>query len=591
VVDLPTSGGRRAGGAGRADALAVVGTFAEALRETLAVGTDRELLDGMLAGLSEALDYPAICVARAETDHLELVAAHGFPGPALPGGRISVRQGLVGDAFRSARPVRSDDTAADPRYVDVSEGRHRSSLAIPMRLADRVWGVLAVESTEPFAFDDHDVAVLSVLADQMGWAFESIRLRRIADERAERELRLRRGLEASAAVITAGLEATGTSSVPERMVREIRERFSWGGMFVALRRDDGRLEVVAAYASAGSEGVVLSEGRGIVGHVAMTGRPYLAKDVSSDPYYVAFHRETASEMCAPLTVSGRVVGVLDAQSDDEPFTEDDLEALAQLAEQMSLVIHNTELLASEKTTVARLHELDQLKSRLLSIASHELRTPLTVVMGFAEVLAEHVGTIPVEKAREYADAIARQATSLSHTVDQMLLAAQMEQGGLQVHTTGCELLAVVARALKGERGLHVEVLPGTDTRVVADPFRLQQVLEGLLDNAIKYAKDSGRIQLDARTLDDRVEILIRDEGPGIPRAEREAIFEVFHQVGEHGVAGRRGIGLGLAVSRDLLRLMGGDLALATAEGYGATFLLRLPAPTADARARSLTPDA
>ncbi|MBW3621148.1 MAG: GAF domain-containing sensor histidine kinase [Actinobacteria bacterium] len=580
VVDLPSAGATAGDGDARRDPLTVVGTFADVLRETLAVGTDRELLDGMLARLSDALGYPAILVARAEGEHLELVAAHGFPGMALPGNRISVDQGLIGAACRSARPVRSDDTAADPRNIDVTGGRHRSCLAVPMRLADRVWGALAVESTETFAFDDRDVALLSLLADQMGWAFESVRQRRLADDRAEREERVRRGLEASAAVITAGLEASGATSVLDRMVREIRDRFSWGGMFVALRQADQRLEVVAAYASDGSEGVVIPEGRGIVGHVVMTGRPYLAADVAADPYYTLFHAETTSEMCAPLTVSGRVVGVLDAQSSDAHFTEEDVEVLARLAEQMSLVIHNTELLSAEKLTVARLHELDQLKSRLLSIASHELRTPLTVVMGFAEVLAEHVGRLPTEKAREYAVAIARQAGSLSHMVDQMLLAAQIEQGGLQVQATSCHLLAVVAKALKGDRGTHVEVLPGTDTYVVADPFRLQQVLEGLLDNAIKYAKDAGRIQLDARTVGDTVEILIRDEGPGIPRAEREAVFDVFHQVGEHGVAGRRGIGLGLAVARDLLRLMHGDLALATAEGYGATFLLRLPSPTA-----------
>lgn len=576
VIDPPGAGDD--GDDGRPDPLAVVGTFAEVLRETLAVGTDREILDGMLARLSSSLGYPAIVVARADGDHLEVVAAHGFPGSALPGNRIPVDRGVVGEAYRSARPARSDDTTSDPRNVDVSGGRHRSTLAVPMKLADGVWGILAVESPEPSAFGDRDVALLSLLADQMGWAFESVRQRRLAADRARREERLRRGLEASAAVITAGLEVSGTASVLDRMVREIRDRFSWGGMFVALRQPDGRLEVVAAYASEGAEGATVPEGRGVVGHVVRTGRPYLAPDVAVDPHYMPFHPDTRSEMCAPLTVAGRVVGALDAQSDRAPFSDEDLEVLTRLAVQMSLVIHNTELLSAEKVTVARLHELDRLKSRLLSIASHELRTPLTVVMGFAEVLAEHVGHIPDEKSREYADAIARQASSLSHMVDQMLLAAQIEDGGLQVQPTACELLTVVAKAMKGERGQHVEVLPGTDTTVLADPFRLQQVLEGIIDNAVKYAKDAGRIQLDARRLGDTVEILVRDEGPGIPRAEREAVFDVFHQVGEHGVAGRRGIGLGLAVARDLLRLMDGDLALATAEGYGATFLIRLPAP-------------
>jgi K+-sensing histidine kinase KdpD len=564
--------------AGEDDPLAIVAAFARILRETLAVGSDRELLDGMLAKLSHELGYPAVVVARVDGEHLELVASHGLPGLDVTEHRLHVTQGLAGEAYRSGRPVRCDDARTDPRHVDVSGGTTRSCLTVPMRVADGVWGVLAVESHEAAAFDDRDVVLLSALADQMAWALESVRQRRIAGERAEREERLRRGFEASAAVITAGLGTTGTTAVLDRMVREIRDRFGWTGMFVALRRPDGRLGVEAAYGSDGAEGVILPEDRGIAGHVVLTRQPYLAADVATDPYYVPFHVDTTSEMCAPLTVSGRVVGVVDAQSDDEPFTEGDLGILTRLAEQMSLVLHNTELLSVEKGTVARLHELDQLKSRLLSIASHELRTPLTVVMGFADVLVEHVDRLAPAQVRRYADAIARQASSLSHLVDQMLLAAEMEQGGLQVTPTPCDLLEVVAQALKGERGEHVEVLPGTDTRVVADPFRLQQVLEGLLDNAIKYAKDAGRIQLDARATGDTVTILIRDEGPGIPASERDAVFEVFHQVGEHGISGRRGMGLGLAIARDLLRLMDGDLALATAEGYGATFLLRLPAP-------------
>lgn len=381
-------------------------------------GGDPGLL-GLLVGLAETFGYPAVVVLRADGQRLEAVASHGSPGPALAGDHSPRDDGVIGEAYRSARPVRSNDL-------------HRTCLAVPMRLEDRVWGVLAVESGDSAVFADRDVALLSLLADQLARTSESLRLRRLADERAEpaeREAQLARG-----------------------------------GMAAAQR------------------------------------------------------------------------------------------------------------------PVARSTGIDQLRSRFLAIASHELRTPLTVVMGFAEVLAEHAGTLPVEQSREYAEAIARQARSLSHVVEQMLLAAQIDQGGIQVQPTACELLAVVARALRGGRGQHVEVLPGTDVELLADPFRLQQVLEALLDNAIKYAKDAGRIQLDARTLGATVEILIRDEGPGIPRAEREAVFDVFHQVGEHGIAGRRGIGLGLAIARDLLRLMDGDLALATAEGYGATFLLRLPAP-------------
>jgi two-component system sensor histidine kinase KdpD len=394
---------------------------------------------------------------------------------------------------------------------------------------------------------------------------------------AVRDQRLRRGFEASAAVITAGLEAADTDTALARMVREIRARFDWGHMTVMLRQPDGELRCVAALEDDAAHGAVVPDRRGIVGHVLATGRAYLASEVDDDPRYVSFYPDTRSEMCAPLTVSGRTIGALNAEVSDRAFAAEDLEVLARLVEQMSLVIHNTTLLTTERETVSRLHELDRMKSRLLTIAGHELRTPLTVVLGFAETLAANLDTFDAERAREYADAIARQAVSLSATVDQMLVASQMEQGQLAVQPTPCELLEVVAEVLRG-RSAAVEVLPGTDLRVLADPFRLRQVLESLLDNAVTYASDAGRIQVDARRSGRTVTVLVSDEGPGIPPAEREAVFEPFHQVGEHGVAGRRGLGLGLAVARDLLRLMGGELTLATAEGYGATFRLTLPAP-------------
>jgi signal transduction histidine kinase len=560
------------------DALALVSTFTRTLRETLAEGSDRELLDGMLERLSSDLGIPALAVARAERGRLELVAAHGFPdAAAVPGGVLAADEGLTGTAFTTAAAVRCDDVRGDPRFVDAPGGRHRSALAVPMRLADRVWGVLTVASPDVAAFGDGDELLLGSLADQMGWAFESVRLRRVADERASHEERLRQGLEASAAVVTAGLTATTPTGAMERMVAETGARFPWDQVMIILR-EHGTLRVVAEHGAAWARGCQIAEGRGVVGHVACTGQPYLAGDTATDPRYRAFSGDTTSEMCAPLVIAGRVVGVLNVESVVRHLDGSDLTVLTQLAEQMGLVLQNTQLLSAEKETVARLHELDQLKSRLLTIASHELRTPLTVVMGFAEVLAGHLEGMPAEKAAEYAGAIARQASALSRTVDQMLLAAQIEQGALRVQTTSCELLPVVARALTGERGRAVEVLPGTDVRVRADPFRLQQVLEVILDNAIKYAEDAGRIQLDARVSGRHVVILVRDEGPGIPAAEREAIFEAFHQVGEHGIAGRRGMGLGLALARDLLQLMGGDLDLATAEGYGATFTVRLPTP-------------
>lgn len=389
--------------------------------------------------------------------------------------------------------------------------------------------------------------------------------------------RLLRGLEANAAIITAGLEGSGRSDAIHRMVGAVRERLGWEALAVLLV-EDGELRVSAQYgfpADVADRSYALDAG--ILGRVAVTGEPYLAADTDHDPWYVDAVPGTRSELCVPLLHDGQVRGVINAESSvPGAFDVHDLALLGRLADQMSLVLHHTELLAGEREAAVRASELERLRTRLLTLTSHELRTPLTVVIGFAEVLAEHAEQLPPDRVAEYAGSIIRHASALARLVDHMLVAAQAEAGRLTVDVRPVDLEHLVGEAVQGH-GRDIDVLPGVSgRRVLADPFRLRQVLQALFDNAVAYAGDRGRIQIDARTVGGEVQVLLRDEGPGIPPEEQRLVFEPFHQVGEdRGVAGRRGMGLGLAVARDLVELMDGRLELASAEGYGATFLLSL----------------
>lgn len=546
-------------------------------------GSSRAPLDAVVGRLAAALGRPSVHVERrTRAGALELAAAHAptVPDPdAPPPTRPLETAGLVGEVATTGVPARVDDARADPRLVDVPGGPHRSVACVPMRLAGRVWGVLEVADDVPAAFTDDDLAAWQPTADLLAWTLEADRRRRAADRRAAHEQRLRRGLEAGAEIVMAGLGGTDVEATIDEMVREIREQLGWEGLAVLLLEGD-TLRLASYYGLADLEiGRRFPADRGIIGRVATTGESYLVADVTDDPHYDGVVTDTRSELCVPLVLAGEVRGLLNAESPvPGRFTADDRDILVRIADQMALILHNVELLESEKRTVSRLHDLDQLKSRLLSIASHELRTPLTVVMGFAEVLSEHGDHLDDERRREYAGAIARQAASLSQLVDQMLLATEIEQGTLQVAVTGTDLATVVAEAMRPQHAEVIEVGRGIGrTRVIADPFRLGQVLGHLFDNAVKYAGEAGRVQLDARRTGDTVVVLLRDEGPGIPGFEHERVFQPFHQVGEHGVAGRRGVGLGLAVARDMVALMGGELKLFSAEGYGATFTLELPA--------------
>ncbi len=551
-------------------------SFAEVLRETLTGRPARSALDHMLERVCARTGYSASVVHRLQGDRLLLQGSFGIDSSHVGDGDIAVSEGIAGAAATSGEVQIVVDASSDGRWLDVSGGQHKSGLCIPMHVGNEVWGVLTLESPEVGAFTAEDGEALRPFADSVAWALEAMRLREEAQARAARQTALTKGFEAVTAVITAALESVDLEQSLNRMLREMNDRLGFESIGIYLA-DGDRMRAVALYGvDEQYRDYRPTKRRGIIGHVMTTGEPYLCPDVREDPYYEDILGDTRSELCVPLKVSGVVRGIINAESPRVGrFSREDLEVMVRVADQMSLVMHNLELLQKEKETVAQLHDLDRLKSRLMTIASHELRTPLTVVLGFAEVLSGNLAALSDEKVQHYADAIVRQASSLSKLVDQMMLAAQIEQGSIGIVPSPVDLDALVRKCVEEREGAPIEILPGVEgKRVKADPMRLGEVIGNLLDNAIKYASH-GIIQINARSDGDRIIILLRDEGPGIPGAEHERVFEPFHQIGEHGVAGKRGIGLGLAVARDLVRLMNGEMRLASAEGYGATFLVEL----------------
>lgn len=400
--------------------------------------------------------------------------------------------------------------------------------------------------------------------------------------RVVREEELRRQLEAVYAVISAGLQDHHFDRVLQRIVREARDRLGWESLAVLLREEDGSLRVAAQYGY--DERIAqhrFDTGRGIVGVVARTGLPYLAPDTDDDPYYAPVVADTRSEMCAPLRIGGTIRGVLNAESSvPRRFTPWDLDALVRLCDQVGLVLHNVELLEAERETVARLEELDRLKADFIAVTGHELRTPLTAVLGFAEMLQSFYDRLSEDQRRSALDALVRQARLLARLVEDVLVATRIERRQLTVELEPVAVDDALTPVLTSVSAT-IEVGRGVERAVVlADPHRLTRALRSLVDNAVVYG-EGAPIEVDAEEHDGTVHIHVRDHGPGIPQDEQQDVFDRFHQVGQHGVAGRRGLGLGLSIARDLVRLMGGDLTLESEPGAGSTFTVTLRSASTD----------
>ncbi|MET0396609.1 MAG: PAS domain-containing sensor histidine kinase [Longimicrobiaceae bacterium] len=222
------------------------------------------------------------------------------------------------------------------------------------------------------------------------------------------------------------------------------------------------------------------------------------------------------------------------------------------------------------------------KSDFLAVMSHELRTPLNAIGGYAELMEMGIHGPVTGEQGECLGRIRRSQLHLLGLINEVLNYARLEAGTVnfdvrevrvrETLATAEGLVAPQARA----RGLELSV-PGCSPvlAVRADPDKLLQILVNLLSNAVKFTGAGGRIDILCEAGDEEVRLSVRDTGCGIPAEMLQAVFEPFVQVGRSLTSPQEGTGLGLAVSRDLARAMGGELTARSTPGEGSTFTLTL----------------
>jgi PAS domain S-box-containing protein len=224
--------------------------------------------------------------------------------------------------------------------------------------------------------------------------------------------------------------------------------------------------------------------------------------------------------------------------------------------------------------------LDQEKNDFVATISHELRTPMAAVYGAAETLLRRADEITPEQSRQLVEMIAAQASRLSQITEEVLLTNQLDRGELRVEHEPVDVADVVRRTIEAMESqltepveIDVDVSPELGA-ASADPDRIQQVMVNLLDNAVKYGGSPVRVRVES--VDGHVRISVADSGPGIAADDRERIFEKFYRSDPQHARVPSGTGLGLYISRELVRRMGGRLDVTSAPGSGATFVVELP---------------
>jgi len=400
---------------------------------------------------------------------------------------------------------------------------------------------------------------------------------------AQREREARLELQAFSTIVLAGVADKGSlDEVLRSMTHAVARTMDYEAVAVFLLDRPGLLRCNWSFGDwpgANGQEVVVVAGPGtIVGRVAQLDTPVLLGDPAEHPDYFPAVPGPRSEICVPLRIGGRVIGVVNVESSTpHRYDQADLDRLQRLADQLAVVVERARLADQETATVARLHDLDRLKDDFVAMTSHELRAPLTVIRGFARTLLRPDLEIDAQERRRFTEVIDRQTARLSRLVEDLLAASRMEAGRLDIvvgEHDAVKLLTEYAEEWANESS-RVELDLADDLPVVlTDPDRLAQVVRNLVDNGLRYGGD-GPVRVVARRDGTDLVIEVRDQGPGIPMSELPYVFERFRQVGsspDH----RAGMGLGLWITRQLVTALGGSIRVESVPERGTTFLVHLP---------------
>ena len=258
----------------------------------------------------------------------------------------------------------------------------------------------------------------------------------------------------------------------------------------------------------------------------------------------------------------------------------DINKRAQVQAQLQTL--NKELEQRVQDRTLQLETTNRVKDEFLSVLSHELRTPLNAILGWSRLL--QAGKLNAAKSAQALDIIERNAKSQAQLIDDLLEISRVIQGKLRLHVLPLHPSSVIEAAIDTVRpaaeakSIRLQaVLDPSAGPISGDPERLQQVVWNLLANAIKFTPKGGRVQIRLERINSHIEITVSDTGMGISADFLPYIFERFRQSDSTTTRAFGGLGLGLAIVRQLVELHGGTVrAISPGEGQGATFMVVLP---------------
>ncbi|MGI8999994.1 MAG: ATP-binding protein [Candidatus Limnocylindria bacterium] len=324
----------------------------------------------------------------------------------------------------------------------------------------------------------------------------------------------------------------------------------------------------------------LAIGQGITGLAARDRQPVVSTDLANDPRCAWIrgvdHERFTSILAVPLEVRERTVGVLNVKTvARRAFDTADARRLSTIAELLAGVVERRRLHLETEAQLDSLRSVDQARAELIAVVTHQLRTPLAVVRAYLDLLAEAADEPHRPEVETWHAAATGQVLRLDELVNDILNTVRadrlltVERRPFDVGPVIDEVLTRLAPLLRRHR---LERYAQRTPSALGDPARLAQVLELLLENAAKYAPPGATIVVADWSATGDVHVCVADDGPGIPRDQRETVFEPFVRLREDATPGA---GVGLFAARRLVGAMGGRLWIEDRPAGGSQFVAAL----------------
>lgn len=481
-----------------------------------------------------------------------------------------------------------------PQYVNSLEALHgqeadviRASkcdnmLVAPLRVQDNPLGVIVVAGLQT-TIDSNTARSLNAIASHLASVLRHF-------DYVVR-LRLFRALSDISRRVSSELVSEHVLVEACQSVVEAIEGVDHAGLIINDNAPDDAL-VVAEYPRFGAIGTRLQlreypvfEQMLVTKETVVINDVVTSEDLLGSNYAAMLEMGVRSLMIIPLFVQNEFLGSLglDARETIHHFTEAEIEFANAIAGQIAISMYNAQLFEQLDARTVELEEANRLKSEFLAKMSHELRTPMNSILGFSEMIASGMYGDLNQKQADRMERIKVSGHNLLALIDDLLDISRIEAGHMTLELAPVSIQDIVRACLLNievqahEKQLEVTLDTTEDAMMVmVDSLRLQQVINNLLSNALKFTEEGGihvRLQYNA---ENHIQLCVKDSGIGIAPQHLSIIFDEFRQA--DGSTTRRfgGTGLGLAISRYLIEMMGGKIWVESVVGEGSTFCFTLP---------------